>query len=501
MSTTLKEAVATFSEKFGFLLGSGVPLVPALETILAETDELRLQEVLRRVLAAIADGTRFGDALAAFPDVFSPSFLSMAQAAEQQGTLDTMMGKIAHGVRAGLIPIGGPVVDPADPTGAATRAALDRLLDTAVVRGASDLHLVPVPTGLAAACRVEGKLVDLETFPMAMREPMIDQVKRLAHLDLGEKWLTQDGRMVLTIAGRTVDARVNCLPVALGEKLTITLLSQEPFQVDLGQIFPDPAERQAFLDLLSVPSGLVVIAGPSGSGKTTTAYAALKVLRERGLAVTAIEPTIGMIVEGVAQAPVRPHLGMTYGQLLDAAERTDADALYVGDIPDAGVMGKVLKSALNGRLVIVHLHATSVADAVRRLLALNAPPHLLASALSGVVVQRLVRKVCPTCARDAKVKKNDLQTLGWAGGTLKAREGQGCESCNRSGYRGRLALYEIFAADKPFKDALAQADAAAVGGLVRPSLARPLPQAGAARIADGTTTLAEVRRVLRDYEP
>ncbi len=500
MSVSLKEAVATFSDKFGFLLGSGVPLVPALETILAETHEIRLEEAIRRVLACIAEGTRFCEALAEFPDVFSPSYLSMVQAGESQGTLDAMMGKIARGVREGLIPIGGPVAPPSDPTGAETQAAIDRLLETAVTRGASDLHLVPVPAGLTAACRIEGKLVDLETFPVAMREPITARVKFLAHLDLAEKWLTQDGRMLLTIAGRKIDARVNCLPVALGEKLTIMLLSQEPFQVDLDRIFADPDERRAFLDLLSVPAGLVVIAGPNGSGKTTTAYAALKVLRERGMAVTAIESTIGMIVEGVAQTPVRPHLGMSYSQLLNAAERTDPDALYVGDIPDAEVMGKLLKSALKGRLVIVHLHATSVADVIRRLLALEAPPHLLASALSGVMVQRLVRKVCPACARDAKVKKADLQALGWSSGQIKAREGEGCDQCNRSGYRGRIALYEIFSAGKAFKDALAQADAAAVGGLVRDTLTRPLPQAGADRVADGTTTLAEVRRALRDYE-
>ncbi|NLI75732.1 MAG: Flp pilus assembly complex ATPase component TadA [Candidatus Riflebacteria bacterium] len=499
MSSHLKESVAAFSEKFGFLLGSGVPLVPSLETILAEVVDPRLEEVVRQVLGRIGEGTGFAEALAAFPDVFSPSYLGMVRAAENQGILDTMMGKIAAGVREGIIPVGGPALAAGDPTTAEARAAVDRLFDLAVAREATDLHLVPTPAGLTASCRAAGRLVDLESFSAALREPITVRVKFLAHLDLAEKWLPQDGRAQLTVAGKAIDARVNVLPVALGEKITISLLSRDPFRLTLDRLFTDPADRAAFLDLISAPAGLVIIAGPHGSGKTTTAYAALQTLHEQGKAVTSIESPVGMIVEGVAQAPVRPHLGLDWNQLLNAFDRSDPDVLFVGEIPDAETLGRLLKIALGGRLVIASMHADDVSDVFRRLLDLQAPPHLLASAMAGVMVQRLVRKVCPDCATDARVKKTDLAALGWRGDKPRAREGKGCDRCNRSGYRGRVALYDVFRPGKTFKDILAQGHSTRLDAALAAPAApgrRTMAAAGATLVATGQTTLAELTRVL-----
>lgn len=500
MSVQLKESLAQFSEKFGFLLGAGVPLVVSLETILAETTEIRMEEVLRQVLARIGEGVRFCDALADFPDVFSPSYLGMVRAAEGQGTLDAMMGRIARGVREGLIPLGGVAVAADDPTRLEAREAVTRLLESAVTRGASDLHLVPTSTGLSAAARIDGRLVGLADYPESLRDAITTRVKYLAHLDLAERWLTQDGRMVMTVAGRKIDARVNCLPVALGEKITVCLLSQDSFRHTTDQLFADPADRQAFLDLLAVPGGLLVIAGPSGSGKTSTAYGAISTLRDQGRAVTAIEFPVGMVVDGIAQTPVRPHLGMGFAELLNAADRTDCDVLFVGEIPDEAVMKKVIRFALAGRLVVVTLHATGVTDACRRLLDLGAPPHLLASAIVGVIAQRLVRGVCPHCGRAAKLARGDLAALGLRAASVRAREGAGCEHCYRSGYRGRTALYEFFTAGRDFKDCLAQGDRERIAAFLAADPRRTLFAAGAYLVANGRTTLAELQRVLRDCD-
>lgn len=498
MNIQLQETLAKFSEKLGFLLGSGVPLVPAMETLMAELGDDPFIETLRLVVRRICEGKTFHESLGEVPRVFSPSYVGMVRSAEHQGILDTMMGKIAQGIRDGLIPVGGQAPAREDYPNPEAEAEADRLLTEAVTRKASDLHIFPIREGLLASFRIDGRLVEARRYPAALKSLLIARFKIMAHLDLGEQQLPQDGRMLLKIQGRNVDVRVNLLPTVLGEKISMQLLCQDDVRWRPEDIFPESEDRRAFLDMIGAAFGLVVICGPSGSGKTSTAYCALQTLKEKGVgAIDTIESPVAMIIEGIAQTAVRPWIGMDFSTILNAVDRSDPDVIYVGDVPDAVVLAKLVKLALTGHLVIVNLHASSIEDAFGRLLSLEIPPHLLASAISGVSVQRLVRKVCPECGRNIKLAAADLKALGKSAGPLKAREGKGCQACNQSGYRGRIAIYEFFHPDKAFKDCLQTGDRDQIRKFLAEGKRRSLAEAGARLVATGKTTLSEVQRVLR----
>ncbi len=503
MSTDLKESLAAFSDKLGFFLGSGVPLMAALETIAVETPDPIMADATRRILHSISSGSSFCDALASVPTVFSASYISMARAGENQGTLDVMMPKIAQGVRDGLIPFMGSMAESsADNSDShsdqrqAFEQELFSLLQEAVDRRASHLILVPLPEGMRVRFRVDNVLVDGKEYGLTFKETLTSCAKYKACLDVAEHMLPQDGRMVVEIKGKSVDIRVNVLPTALGETITMRLLIQEEQQWKPEVLFPNPDDRAAFQRLINSPFGLVVIAGPHGSGKMTTAYHALQQLREKGQRnLATVEAPYEMILPGIAQTHVRPHLGLTCSALLAAIDRGDPDVIYVSDIPDEKAMDRILKLALTGHLIFVTMHASSVEEVIGKLLDLKAPPHLLASALTGVVVQQLARKVCPSCAVPARVSAAALKRYGGAGLPMKARLGKGCEKCNQSGYRGRLALYEIFTPAKTFKDTLQTGDRRAIGRALQKPPRRTLLRAGAEAVAAGTITLSELERI------
>jgi type IV pilus assembly protein PilB len=350
---------------------------------------------------------------------------------------------------------------------------------------------------MVVSARIDGNLQEIKRFPAGQREGVTARLKTLAGLDLGERYLPQDGRMKLTIEGKIYEIRVNLLPVALGEKLTLQLVLREEPNWSPEHIFSDPLDRRDFANLLKAPFGLIVMAGPTGSGKTTTAYTALRSLRDGGRgAIVSIEHPVGAILDGVAQIPVRPHLGLGYAEALNAVLRGDPNVIFISDDPDEGVMARILKCALTGQLVILSLHAADIGQVFQRLLDLKAPPHLLSSALSGVSAQRLVRKVCPKCAGDAKAETTELKKLGWKGKKITAREGKGCPHCNNSGFRGRAAIYEFLQPDKAFKDALQTGDMTHIRQALTKAVRRTLAAAAADLVATGVTTLAEVQRVL-----
>ncbi len=492
-----KDLIANFSEKLGFLIGSGVPLLRAFEVIIAENPDEELKECLTDVLARISRGMHFSEALEHHPDFFSPSYIGMARSGENQGILDHMMEKLANGTREGIIPVGGTPVHIDKPESPETVAEINHLLEEAVAQKASDLHLVPANEGLVALLRVDGCLREVGRYPEEARDPLVNRVKALANLNMGERYLPQDGRILLKVNGKRVDIRVNLLPVIVGEKVTMRLIPTEDVNIAPELVFPDPGDLSEFQDLIKSPFGLVVLAGPSGSGKTTTAYCALKALHAQGVdSIVTIETPASSVLEGIAQIAIRPHFGFGIPEALNAVARADPDVIFVCEVTDEGVMAKVLKLALTGHLVFITISATGIPDVFERLLDLKAPPHLLASALTGVICQRLVRMVCKRCARPVKIDPHELKALGWKGRKASPREGKGCPDCNRSGFRGRRALYEFFRAEKSFKDRLQTGDMGLVAAFLDAFQRRTMSQTAADFVASGITTLSEVRRVL-----
>jgi type IV pilus assembly protein PilB len=487
-----------FSRKFGHLLGSGVPLVPALEIIHSEAENPQFGELLGHVIEMLKDGRSLTEAMSQYPGFFSKSFLGMIKAGEAQGALDSMMGKIADGLKLGSIAPGSGILSEVQAQSVEAQALVNKLLKDAVTLKASDVHLIPGFEQNIVSFRIDGFLK--EQFRMERTEfrSLIARLKVMCCLDVAEQQLPQDGRMLIAIDKQRFDIRMSVIPVAIGEKAVLKLLSKEKVLPGPEKIFPIPADLAEFKKMIGVSHGLTIFSGPCGSGKTTTAYCAVTELVKGGnVSVETVESPVEFLIEGAAQICVRPKVGMTWEQCLAAVMRGDPDVLMVNDIPSPEIMEMLLNIALSGHLVLANINGNDVADSLRCLMFLKAPPHILSSILTGVVCQRLLRKNCPDCSRPEKVSAADAKLLSLSPAAAKGvKGGTGCEKCHFSGYRGRLAVYEMFRPGKDFRDALMMADPEKVARILEKETFTRFPERAADLLKAGKTSIPEVKRVL-----
>lgn len=370
------------------------------------------------------------------------------------------------------------------------------LLDHAASAGASDLHAEPTASGLRLRMRLDGRLVVLGTLPLHRQAPFVARLKVLAELDLGEKRRPQDGRFSHTVVatGRVLDVRVSTLPTAHGEKVVLRLLDPERLPLDLEALGMSAEDAQRFVAAVERPHGLVLVTGPTGSGKTTTLYAALQRLNVPERHLLTIEDPVEYRLEGLTQASVRADLDFTFAAALRAFLRQDPDVIMVGEIRDRETAEIAVRAALTGHLVLSTLHTNDAPSTVSRLFDVGAEPFLVASCLRLVVAQRLVRRVCPSCAEPTALLPDVAERLGPRAPGRYAK-GRGCAACHGTGYRGRVPLFELMPVTEPLAALIGQRSStealreAALGeGL------RTLRQSGLDRIAHGETTPEEVLR-------
>ena len=382
---------------------------------------------------------------------------------------------------------------------APTIQLVNLILFEAVQARASDVHVQPTEHDLTVRMRIDGVLYDLFTLPKAIQEEVVSRLKVMGRMNIAEKRLPQDGRAGVQIGERNVDLRIASLPTSFGERVVVRLLDKDRRLARLGDLGMAAAELRRFRQLVNSEHGIVLVTGPTGSGKTTTLYAALREIDRTRRNVLTLEDPIEYQLEGVSQTQVSEKKGMTFAGGLRSVLRQDPDIIMVGEIRDRETAVMAIQSALTGHLVFSTLHTNDAASAVTRLLDLGIEPYLLASSLSGVLAQRLVRRVCPECGEATGESLRELEHLGVGGDHIQfstARRGSGCPACRGTGYRGRLGLFELLTVDEPVRrQILARAAAEDVKSAATAGGMRTLHEDGVAKVLDGATTVEELTRV------
>ncbi len=371
---------------------------------------------------------------------------------------------------------------------------VDALLSEALQARASDIHLEPEPDQLRVRFRIDGVLHEVKRLPLGLHEAVCSRIKILAKLDIAEHRLPQDGHLLLTVGGREVDLRISTYPTVCGENIVIRLLDQSAMALrfsDLGLSLEALTQLQA---LLQRPHGLVLATGPTGSGKTTTLYAALASVNSMEKNIVTIEDPVEYHLPLIRQTQVQPKAGVTFATGLRSLLRQDPDIIMVGEIRDQETAEIALHAALTGHLVFSTLHTSDAAGAVTRLLDMGMEPYLLSSTLSGVVAQRLVRRICPDCQEGSRPPKE-----------LRARypeltvlyRGRGCRLCRQSGFRGRLGVFELLVVDEPVKaQIVSTVSSESLKALAVQRGMRTMRADGLLKVQQGLTSIEELDRVV-----
>lgn len=376
---------------------------------------------------------------------------------------------------------------------------INAMLSEAVRKQASDVHIEPFEKRLLVRYRVDGVMQKLLEPPRAIAPLIISRIKVMARLDIAERRLPQDGRISLRVAGRPVDIRVSTLPSGHGERVVLRLLDKQAGRLDLeGLGMPE----QAFTSLkkqLSLSHGIILVTGPTGSGKTTTLYAALSRLNTSKHSILTVEDPIEYYLDGIGQTQVNNKVDMDFARGLRAILRQDPDIVMVGEIRDVETAEIAVQASLTGHLVLSTLHTNTAVGAVNRLRDMGIEPFLLSSSLVGLVAQRLVRLLCPSCKRPHTPTESELKTLhttaDQAHGVCTAH---GCDRCNHTGYAGRTGIYEVVEVDEAMRSMIHHGHSEQDMEKHARTRSAGINEDGARLVLAGRTSLEEVLRVTRE---
>jgi general secretion pathway protein E len=361
---------------------------------------------------------------------------------------------------------------------------LNAMLSQALREGASDVHVEPFETHSVVRYRVDGTLRDVVRPRRALHAALVSRIKIMANLDIAEKRLPQDGRILLRLGGRPIDVRVSTLPAGHGERVVLRLLDKERGRLSPEALGMSAPMLEQLRNLVHQSHGIVLVTGPTGSGKTTTLYAMLSQIDCESVNVLTVEDPIEYDLPGIGQTQVNPRIEMTFARALRAILRQDPDVIMIGEIRDKETAQIAVQASLTGHLVLATLHTNDSAAAVTRLLDMGIEPFLLSSSLLGVLAQRLVRKLCEACR-------------------TQDREGHwhpvGCPACGNTGYDGRTGIHELLVVDDAVREAIHGRQAERVlRGLARERGFRPMIEDGERWLAAGVTSPEELARVTRE---
>jgi type IV pilus assembly protein PilB len=375
---------------------------------------------------------------------------------------------------------------------------LNYILYQAIRDKASDIHLEPFEGDFKIRYRVDGSLFELEAPPPHLAEALIARVKVMSDLDIAETRLPQDGRIELTVGGRSVDLRVSTLPTMYGESTVMRILDRSNVSLSLDNLGLVPSVREHLRRFVDLPHGIVLVTGPTGSGKTTTLYAMLNEANKEDTKVITVEDPVEYDLEGIIQVPVNEEIGVSYASVLRTILRQDPDVILVGEIRDRETAQTAIEASLTGHLVFSTLHTNDAASAVTRLVDIGIEPFLLTATVQGILAQRLVRRVCRDCKTFYEPADDVLRRLGLVADQVVGKKfayGKGCATCNFTGYRGRMAITEILDIDDRMRELILQgASTAALQAAAVENGLISLRENGLNAIFDGHTSAEEVLR-------
>ena len=372
---------------------------------------------------------------------------------------------------------------------------INGLIAEAARQGVSDIHIEPYESGLVVRMREDGALAERHRLPANVASMVVSRIKVMARLDIAERRIPQDGRIGLTLGGKSLDVRVSTLPSRAGERVVMRLLDKDNAGIDLDALGMPPKINRAFRGALAEPNGIVLVTGPTGSGKTTSLYAGLRILNDGTRNILTVEDPVEYAVEGVGQTQVNPKVGLTFAAGLRAILRQDPDVVMVGEIRDRETAEIAVQASLTGHLVLSTVHTNDAAGAITRLRDMGIEPFLLASTLRAVIAQRLVRRLCPACREPMAADAAVAALLSIPEGTTIFRPA-GCDDCGGTGFKGRVGVFEAIRVTDDIRRYVLAGDE---GGLAAAAFRDTPALDGAARqlVLDGVTVAEEAIRVSR----
>ena len=383
---------------------------------------------------------------------------------------------------------------------------VNAMIAEAVERRASDIHLEPSAGDMQLRFRVDGVLNAGQPVPAGLAPAVASRVKLLARMNIAERRLPQDGRIMIRLKGHELDLRVSSLPTVHGESIVMRVLDRQSVLYGLEDMGFARLVLARYKELLKRPHGILLLTGPTGSGKTTTLYASLSELDAETRKIVTVEDPVEYQLEGINQIQVHADIGLTFARSLRAILRQDPDIIMIGEMRDRETAQIAVQSALTGHLVLSTLHTNTAAGAITRLEDMGVERYLITSSVNGVLSQRLVRALCPHCRKPEALPDGLADRLGLAelvepGEAVQVHAAVGCDHCGNTGYRGRLGIHELFVMTDTLHEAILEGvDAASLHALARKEGMRTLYEDGLRKVARGLTSLDEVLRVTQDQQ-
>ncbi len=382
-------------------------------------------------------------------------------------------------------------------------APIIKLVNSIIVEAfkmrASDIHLEPLAHTFRLRYRIDGVLHEMKSPPKRLQASVISRLKIQANMSIAEKRIPQDGRIQTEVGGKMIDLRVSCLPTTHGESIVMRILDKEGLKLGLPELGFFSDDQQTFERLIGLPDGILLVTGPTGSGKTTTLYGVLNYINRPDRKIITVEDPVEYVMSGINQVHVSEAVGLTFAAALRAMLRQAPNIIMLGEIRDLETATIAINASLTGHLVFSTLHTNDAPSAVTRLIDIGVKPFLVASASRGLMAQRLVRKVCKRCSEPYQPSDTELKALNLTPEQLAEanfRKGKGCAECNKTGYRGRMGIFEIFVIDDDVRKLIYEKVTASVlRARAREMGMRTLREDGARKALAGLTTPQEVIQV------
>ncbi len=378
---------------------------------------------------------------------------------------------------------------------------VNQILSSAVFQRASDIHIDPLDKKTIIRYRIDGILDIVRQLPANIHKQMINRIKIMAEMDITETRVPQDGRIQTTIQDRKLDLRISTLPTVRGEKVVMRILDLSGSMNKIEYLGLSKTEENIIMDLVAKPNGILLVSGPTGSGKTTTLYAFLNELNTPSVNIVTVEDPVEIKMQGVNQVQVHSDINLTFANALRSILRQDPNIIMIGEIRDKETAEISIRAALTGHLVLSTIHTNSASKTITRLLDMGIEPFLIASSLSGVISQRLVRRICPECNVEENLSAHEKEIFEKHGidPNFKIKRAKGCPSCNFKGYSGRMGLFEILPISKEIELLITEnASISEIDKVATKQGLKSLMTSGLEAVKRGETTLEEVLKVAED---
>lgn len=374
---------------------------------------------------------------------------------------------------------------------------IDKLFKNAIEMRTSDIHIEPFENEIRIRYRIDGKLQTVNVLGRESLGPLVTRIKILGNMNIAERRIPQDGRIITKVGETDVDLRVSILPVVNGEKIVIRILSRDNYKLGKEKLGIADENLKKIDRMVRSPFGIVLVTGPTGSGKSTTLYTELSEINSDDVNIITVEDPVEYTLEGINQVNVNSKAGMTFASALRSILRQDPDVIMIGEIRDNETAEIAIKAAITGHLVMSTLHTNDAASSVTRLIDMGVEPFLASTSLTGIIAQRLVRRICPYCKEEYEASSYEKKILRQPKDKpLKIYKGKGCGRCHNSGYYGRVGLYEVMEMDRELKDAINRTkDPNVLKDIARKNGMTTLEEECIKHVLDGLTTVKELATI------